>query len=289
MDTVNNPLSRFCRAKADGRRPLVLPGSFTVARVLTGCFLLVTAGLKIHGLTRVAVFDASFLFSPQVQVAALTVELILGAWLLSGRYQRDAWLAALVLFTTFSGISLYLTAAGQRSCPSCFGAIRVNPAVTLTLDLAIVVVLAGCRPVRGERIPRRAMLGTAAVVACVLGGALLLDQSILAHLRGEFISVDPAVSDVGDGEAGDEQSFAVRLTNHANKAVQIKGGKKNCGCVPTDDLPVTLGPSESRSINVRMSFGGSPGRFMRRVILYTDDDAQPIVSPRVTGRVIAPK
>jgi hypothetical protein len=252
-----------------------------------GIFLLVVAGLKLFGLRDS--LDGSFLSSPQLQFATLTAETILGAWLLSGRYQRDAWLAALALFTLFTGVSLYLTIAGQRSCPSCFGPIPVNPAVTLTLDLAILAVLAFCRPVARERIPPRAIFGTAAVVACVVGGTLLQSEGALARLRGESISVEPGVSDVGDGEAGQTQSFSVRLTNCTTKRIQIVGGRPNCGCVPTDDLPIALEPSESRSINVRVSFAGSPGRFARRAILYTDDDAQPIVSPRFTGRVIAPE
>jgi hypothetical protein len=93
---------------------------------------------------------------------------------------------------------------------------------------------------------------------------------------------------VGDGQAGDQRSFMVRLTNYANQVVQITGGKQNCGCAPTDDLPIALGPGESLAITIRMTFGGTPGRFTHRAILYTDDDAQPIVSPRFTGRVVAP-
>ncbi len=258
----------------------------TVLRVLLGLFLLGVAGLKLVG--RRDSLDGSFLSSPQLQFAALTAELIIGSWLLTGRYQRDAWMAAMALFLVFSGVSLYLTVAGQRSCPSCFGPIPVNPAITLALDLVILAALVLCRPAPAERIRRGAMVGTAAVVACALGGTLLLDRGTLASLRGESISVEPAVSDVGDGQAGEERTFTVRLTNHAGKAIRITGVARNCGSVATDDLPITLQPGESRSITVRMLFSGSLGRFTHRVTLYTDDDKQPIVNPRFTGRVIAP-
>jgi len=40
---------------------------------------------------------------------------------------------------------LYMVCVGQRSC-GCFGVVPVNPWVPLTLDVAILAVLAVCRP-----------------------------------------------------------------------------------------------------------------------------------------------
>jgi len=256
---------------------------FAVVRVSLGLFLLAVAGLKMLG-SRDRL-DGSFLSSPQLQYAALTVEVLLGVWLLSGRYQRDAWLAALALFTVFSGISFYLTVVGQRSCPSCFGPIPVNPAVTLAIDLAILIALALCRPAGGERIARWVILATASMMFAGLSGYLLLSDSTLAYLRGESITVEPTVCDVGSGRAGEERTFTIRLTNHASMPIKLSGGKSHCGCKPVD-LPIALAPGESRSINVWMGFAGSPGRFQHTFELFTDHEAQPVVSARFCGRVI---
>jgi hypothetical protein len=115
---------------------------------------------------------------------------------------------------------------------------------------------------------------------------LLTNESTLAALRGESITVRPIVTDLGEGRAGDTRSFRIELMNHSDKAIRMIGGNKRCGCVPTDDLPVTLLPGKSTSVNVRMSFGGSPGRFQRGFVLYADDEMQPVVTARFNGNLI---
>src|SRR5262245_52320236 len=55
--------------------------AFVVARVLIGLFLLLAAGLKLHGLSRLAL-DGSFLSSPPMQMAAVEAEIAIGCLLL---------------------------------------------------------------------------------------------------------------------------------------------------------------------------------------------------------------
>jgi len=62
-----------------------------VLSVVLGLFLLVTAGLKIHGLYTDPYSEESILLTPRLLVAVIEVEIVLGLWLLSGLVPRAAW------------------------------------------------------------------------------------------------------------------------------------------------------------------------------------------------------
>jgi hypothetical protein len=136
----------------------------------------------------------------------------------------------------------------------------------------------------------RTALGAALFLALIAGGFFLWHDNpvaALAQLRGETIGVNPSVSDVGHASAGETRTFEIELLNHNDTPVRIVGGTTSCACIATHDLPVTLSPSGSATISVRMKFSGTPGRFQHRFILYTDNQSQPIVVARFTGRVVA--
>lgn len=163
------------------------------------------------------------------------------------------------------------------------------------LDCRGAVVLATCR--RGGRasgVWLRGFCSTAlgAVAFLVLiGGSFLLafdnPSGALAGLRGESVTAQPLVSDVGDGVNGEERPFIVELRNHTGRSVRIVGGTASCSCLATGDLPITLPPGELRSVEVRMTFRGEPGRFQHHFQFYTDDDTQRILIARFRGRVVA--
>jgi hypothetical protein len=181
---------------------------------------------------------------------------------------------------------------GQRYCPACFGVVRVPSWATCALDAGVVALLAVCRPPRaglswGGSFSWRGAVSVAAGTAVVCGTFFALtSDAALAALRGERISVKPAIGDVGNGRAGEKRAFEIQLTNHAATPINVFGGGSSCGCDPTGDLPLALAPGESRSIRVQVSFAGSPGRFQRRVKLFTDDQAQGIFTVRFSGRVV---
>jgi hypothetical protein len=110
----------------------------------------------------------------------------------------------------------------------------------------------------------------------------------LARLRGDLITVEPAVSNVGEAETGVERMFRVELTNRTDRPIRIIGGTDNCSCIATDSLPLTLFRDQPQSIEVWVRFRGSAGRFQHRFVLLTDDARQPVVVARFTGRVLAP-
>ncbi len=237
----------------------------------------------------------SFLGSPRLEIATIEVEILLGPWLLSGLSLRAAWVTALVFFGILAGVSLYLALIGQHSC-GCLGRITVSPWLAFAIDVAALAGLAFWRPARTAD-PRqtdwlRSLLKTAAGTLALLGlmGGLFLilaqnPADALARLRGEAITVEPPVSDVGEAVAGEERAFTIRLTNHTDRPVRITGGTTGCWCIATDDLPTTVPEGGSRPIAVRMTFNGGAGHFRHGFVLYTDDAKQPTVTAWFAGRV----
>lgn len=200
------------------------------------------------------------------------------------------------LFGILAGASLYLALAGQASC-GCFGQIVVHPWWTFALDGAVVAALLFGRPAVGAGMlvgpVQRGfvkVLAGALVLLGLIAGVLVLrfenPTEALARLRGEAIRVQPSVSDVGDGPVGEERTFHVQLTNNTNQPVRIVGGTSTCSCIATESLPVTLLKGETKTIDVRVKFRGSPGRFQHRFTLLTDNDIQGFVIAQFTGRVV---
>jgi hypothetical protein len=116
-----------------------------VLSLVLGLFLLVTAGLKIHGLYVDPYSQESILLTPRLLVALIDIEIVIGVWLLTGLAPCAAWLAALVFFALGAAANLYLALESQRSC-GCFGTVDVNPWWTFGLDGAAVVALILLRP-----------------------------------------------------------------------------------------------------------------------------------------------
>jgi Protein of unknown function (DUF1573) len=276
---------------------------FTATRVVLGLILLVAAVLKLFSLGddsgfvgRIALFT-----DPLWQTAAIEMEAVLGLWLLTGLFPRLLWLAALIAFVILAGVSLYLGIERQPSC-GCFGAkLTVSPWYALGLDLAALVSLVWWRPRQRQRAiaPNSATLryvfaatvGAGVILALGVGGLTWMYGSpyeVLLRVRGEAITVEPGVTEVGDGAAGEKRTFTIQLSNHRDLPVNIYGGTTSCSCITTDDLPIIVPPKESRTIAVRMKFRGDPGRFQHSLVLYIDDKKQSTAAAWFTGRVIEP-
>lgn len=268
--------------------------TFVVLRIILGLLLLTAAALKAHALFIGPSTLDSLLFSPRLQIATIQVEIMLGLWLLSGWSQFACWMAALSFFGIMAGMSLYLALVGQSSC-GCFGYIAVSPWLTFTLDVAAVGALVACRPAQDIHIGAwlssllKVAVG-AALFGALLGGVFLLtvDNPVetLSRLRGDSLTVEPNISQIGDGIAGEQRPFTIRLLNNTDRYVRVIGGTATCGCIATDDLPLTLAPGGSNSISVRVKFSGSPGLFRHRFLLYTDYTDQRTIIARFGGRVV---
>jgi len=270
-----------------------------------GLLLLVTALLKFQGPAGGALGQNTILFSPRLQFAVMEVEALLGLWLLSGWAKRAAWFFAVAFFLMVAGVSLYLGLIGQSTCP-CLGRLHISPWSAFALDIACLAALGLCRPSfrRGETGTPAASLrlreaitivgGASAILAVCLGGILLAGGSrpsdFLARARGDRISVEPPVTDMGSGVAGQPCQFTVRLHNHTDHTITIDGGTANCSCIATDDLPVSIPPGGSVRVTVSTGFKGTPGLFQQAFqFYYADGEEEGRVLARFEGRVVSPR
>lgn len=276
---------------------VALPAKYSlVVRTALGVLLLLSAGLKAHGLFSGSLADSP-LSSPRLQAATIELELVIGLWLLSGM-PAARW-GAIGLFSLFTIVSLYLALAGQRSC-GCFGRVTVNPWITFALDLgAVLALLASASTAQGVSLfPHwgpmafRTMVGVIAFVAIIAGAFVAASPQpadALARLRGELVTAEPNIVSVGTGTVGETRHFAITLANHSAEPIRISGGTANCNCLTTDDLPLTISPGTSRPVNVVVAFRGEPGIFQHQYAFYTEDARQRLVICQFGGRVIRPR
>src|SRR5579875_351660 len=290
-----NSVNFLCAEQEKGAR------SRRIVFVVLGLFLIVTALLKAQGTADGALGQNMILFSPHLRFLVMEAEALLGLWLLSGWAKRTAWVFAVAFFLVVAGCSLYLGLMGQSSC-GCFGRIQVSPWSAFALDVACLAVLGLCRPSfrRAEREITTASLwlreaititcGAGAILAMCLEGILLAGGSrpgdFLARVRGDWITVEPPVTDMGSDVGGKTHRFTVRLRNHTDHMVKVVGGTANCSCLATAELPVSIPPGQSMPIQVAATFKGLPGLFQHEFLFYTDEERQKRVLARFKGRII---
>ncbi len=272
-------------------------------RYLLGLLLLVAAFLKLNGLGMDPVARMGIFSTPEFQVAVIQFEAFLAVWLLSGKRPLGSWLVALATITGFAAISFHQGNIGQSSC-GCFGRLAVSPWAAFGLDVLILGLLILGRPdptpLRDN--PRRSLtsailpavwglIGVAGIAGLLIGLAHLGFGSVpaaVAYFRGERVSVEPRLVDVGEGTAGESREVAVIVSNWTDQPIRLIGGTADCSCTVLDDLPVTIPPKESRSISVQVHLSGAAGIFTRKAAFLIDDAGVQRLSFGLTGRVIRP-
>lgn len=207
----------------------------------------------------------------------------------------------MVTFSLLASVSFVLGVIGVPSC-GCFGKLRINPWLTFAFDVVALGALWRWRPepLLFWTYARNSLTGllrpsvqVASGVLIVLGvgfaSLYMIDPSpsaAVAFLRGESLTIEPAVSDVGTGELDEERDFQITVQNHTDRAIRLIGGTVSCWCVATGDLPATVPPRETRILAVKYIFRGKAGGFQESFVLFTDDPDHPAVVARVSGTVI---
>jgi Protein of unknown function (DUF1573) len=278
--------------------PVRALGVFVLARVLLGLLLLCAAGLKAYALWTGTGEPDPFFFSPRTEMAVIQTEAVLGLWLVSGIYPRISRQVAIVFFGLLASASLYLAIAGQASC-GCFGQVPINPWITFALDVGAVALLcllptpdsfsndSSAWSAWLQFLGRTCFRAVVILMVVAIFFLLISDDpaTALARLRGDSITIDPAVCDFGSAAFGTERSLYVRLTNRADRPIRIVGGSADCRCLAIHSLPIILSAGETQTIEVKATFRGSPGRFRHRYKLFTDDETHPLVVAHIDGQV----
>jgi thiol-disulfide isomerase/thioredoxin len=113
---------------------------------IAGIFLIGASILKIHQLVTEPIISKGLWESWEFFLIQIPLELGLGIWLVCGLFRKAGWLLGLIAFGGFIGITLYKSLSGAESC-GCFGVVKVNPWITLTVvDIPIFLLLAIFRP-----------------------------------------------------------------------------------------------------------------------------------------------
>jgi len=248
-----------------------------VTAVGCGSVLLVAAALKLVGWNVSPFAQYGWLLSPTVQSLAVIWEVLLGVWLLSRKSPFLSWLAAVVTFAGFAVVSGYLGVIGQASC-GCFGVIHASPWAAFAVDLTALCALALGRPplAKTAEVVRAVKWagGLAGVFAVLAVGGVLTFGSLdaaVARLRGQPLTVSPTTIDFGNGKPGELLSAPLTVRNFSSEPVRLIGGTSDCSCITTTDMPVTVPPGASATIEVKFKVpSASAGELNRSVEVLTD-------------------
>jgi len=131
--------------QANGRVKTLKRAATTTMSVL-GIILAAAAVLKAWLFLAAPATEKDLWTSRVMLILTVEFEISLSTWLLSGLFKKAAWLAALLCFLAFSGVTFYKAVSGAQSC-GCFGSVHVNPWITLfAVDLPATLALAVFRP-----------------------------------------------------------------------------------------------------------------------------------------------
>jgi hypothetical protein len=93
----------------------------------------------------VPVLSEGLLHARWFNVFVVEFEIFFSFWLITGLLPKLTWLASIVLFSTFTIVSLFKAVTGEVSC-GCFGGLVVNPWITTMFDIGVVGLLGISRP-----------------------------------------------------------------------------------------------------------------------------------------------
>jgi hypothetical protein len=233
------------------------------------------------------------------QILIAEWELVVGIWLISGWRRAAAWSVAIASVAVFVVASGYSVWAGRTSC-GCLGAMKADPRLMLAIDLVALLALVVVRP-SGTAIwddwkvvgPATAWLvgGAGVLSGLTLGIVILLFGSVevgLARLRGEVVSVQLPLLDLGVLRQDEIRETSVTLMNWMDSPVLIYGATSNCDCLVTEALPVTIEPRAAGTVMVKLRAPPEPGTFFKQVTLYTDAPRARTIPARITGSVTHP-
>ena len=91
------------------------------------------------------------------------------------------------------------------------------------------------------------------------------------YASGVRVVVRPAVALVEDGSARDEGKAAFVIRNLTDSTINVLGMTTSCTCVSADKLPVSLGPGETRQLQVIVHLGTNSRTTVEQTVVYHTD------------------
>ena len=268
-------------------------------RIVTGILLL---GAMLSKLWMILTTPGAFLpddhLAALAATSAVVVELVLGVWLLSGRFSELALQVTALLFFIFLGV--HAGSLPYTSTCNCFGVVELPRGVVILLDGLILASLlvfsvfpaaprsaarAQARLLVAGRNAERLGAGFAVClfgVFCLYGFYSLPGQRLLHSRHAPSVAMRGRGADLGMVAPGERRSFDVRVQNISTRQVKIVGATTSCSCLTIDVLPDHLEAGAEDRVQLSLVFPERPGRFEQAVIIYVD-------APQleVTGRIVA--
>lgn len=230
---------------------------------------------------------------PWLYFGASVTEIFLGGSLLFSKRIDDT-----VLFSTLS-ISVVLIVIGAVnyvlgiSC-GCFGAIEIPSLAIVAWNFVVCSHMVWFLASRGWSIENLRKLSTYRVVvlcSAILGVSCSLKLSQADQFFGlgasrNALKIASTSQLIGESVAGGLIPFRVVLTNHSDSAIQIVGGGSTCGCITLQNLPMSIAPGQTVSLNVELTARGDPGDYSQTVSYYLDASDQFVLTAKLEYRIV---
>ncbi|MBI2808603.1 MAG: hypothetical protein HYX68_26745 [Planctomycetes bacterium] len=253
--------------------------------IAIGLVLFLAAGMKAIG-REVEPVARTGIFSLQlVQLLVISSEIALAVWLVSGLLESMAWMTAVVVFVGFAGVAFYQGWIGQASC-GCLGKVKVSPWITLSFDLSILAALGMVCPhgefFRADWNRFRAAIAARLLLGAGLVGLVLMSlagfghlyfgsvESAYAALKGEPVTIEPFLVNVGTCRNAERKEFTLRVVNHTSNPVRIVGQLPDCACELLTELPVEIPGHGAVELAGAFTVVNKQGLFASNQTIYMD-------------------
>jgi hypothetical protein len=126
---------------------------------------------------------------------------------------------------------------------------------------------------RNWKIPLLVLAQTVIILGIGAGYGLLRFGSFpaaLSAIRGDAILVDQPFKSMNGIRAGSRVVLHYALTNASDRPIQLVGVKCSCRCTKADELPFTIGVSETRSLSATVRTREDESASNGVIRLYTD-------------------
>jgi hypothetical protein len=273
-------------------RLIPILGSYSC--VLVGLLLLTASLLKLRSLVIVLVAPgqgSGEVAATVLSVLLVALEFTLGALLLLALASRRIVDICLGLFSLFACYNLWVMLEGRSVC-DCFGVVRSTPRVSLLIDLGCIAALFLARRglpqvslrelVRSSSFRLVGSLSVACVTCCMVVLLCCENSAALAQLRGQPLRVTSPELAIDEGEVGEVRPTTLWITNCVDRPIRVLGGTSKCNCNVTPELPLTIGPRETRAIPAVYKLPAGTGWFEVPFVVYHDvEEAAPL-----QGRIV---
>jgi len=92
----------------------------------------------------------------------------------------------------------------------------------------------------------------------------------MSAMRGDVLLVDQPLKSVDGIRPGTRVALRYALTNASNRPIKLIGVSTSCTCTLVEGLPITLAPSETRSITATITTREGESVLDGSIRLYTD-------------------